>query len=341
VLLVAAALFLPAASASRAERADAVRVGGISGQPSMRPWRFGGPNPDGWWCREACRDVANGTVFVDRELALIAHLGVRLLRLEFPWPLLEPRRGTFDWRRADYIVRRARRHRVRVQPVLVYSPGWAAPTATRPPTARDFSRFARKFATRYRRSIDHYELWNEPDTNRYWDGTQAAYVENVLRPGYRAVKAGDPSAKVLLGGPATPNLDWLTGIYRLGGGRSFDVLAYHDYTADPEALIGHAFAVKGVLNAHGQSRKPVWLGEYGVQEADRSSHLQKGLIRAALTAEAPLAVAQWYTLRDDFPMTCCPPRKVKSEYYGLLTHAYVEKEGYQTMRQLLVRRAPR
>jgi hypothetical protein len=49
----------------------AIRPGGINVEPSMRPWRYVGANPDGWWCRPgACNGVANGTVFVDRELRL-------------------------------------------------------------------------------------------------------------------------------------------------------------------------------------------------------------------------------------------------------------------------------
>jgi hypothetical protein len=336
-------LSLPATATPRSSApAPAARPGGLSAQPSMRPWRYGGANPDGWWCRpRACRQVANGTTFVDRELPLIAGLGAGILRLEFPWPLLEPRRGVFDWRRSDYIVRQASRHRIAVQPVLVYSPSWAADGASSPPRAGDFSRFVRRFATRYRHNIDYYELWNEPDIARYWEGTQAEYVGRVLVPGYRAVKAADPRAKVLLGGPTTADVGWLHGIYRHGGGRSFDVLTYHDYTGDPAALVRNAFAAEGVLEAHGQGWKPIWLGEYGVQEPYTADVHQQRLFRAALTEEMPLARALWYTLRDDFPMTCCPPAPVKSEYFGVMTDAYVRKQGYGLMRQLLVARRSR
>jgi hypothetical protein len=248
----------------------------------------------------------------------------------------------FDWQRSDYIVRKAGQYRLAVQPVLVYSPSWAAPGSSSPPRAADFSRFVKRFAARYRRNIDHYEMWNEPDISRYWEGTQAEYVGRVLIPGYRAVKAADPQAKVLLGGPTNADAGWLHGIYRHGGGRSFDVMTYHDYTGDPAALVRNAFVVDDVLEAHGQGRKPIWLGEYGIQEADRANVLQQRLIRTALTEPTPLARAVWYTLRDDFPMTCCPPAPVKFEYFGVMTDSYVRKQGYDLMRQLLVaRRGPR
>ena len=47
------------------------------------------------------------------------------VRLECPWPLIEPKRGVFDWRRADYIFRAARRHGVKILPLLLYTPSWA------------------------------------------------------------------------------------------------------------------------------------------------------------------------------------------------------------------------
>lgn len=336
-------LSLPATATPRSFTSEvAARPGGISAQPSMRPWRYVGANPDGWWCRyPACRQVANGTTFVDRELPLIRRLGAGLLRLEFPWPLIEPQRGVFDWRRSDYIVRQVDRQGLALLPVLVYSPPWAATGASRPPRAGDFGRFAKRFAARYGRSIDYYELWNEPDIARYWEGTQAEYVSRVLVPGYRAIKAPDPQAKIVLGGPAKADAGWLHGIYNHGGGRFFDVMSYHDYTGDPAALARNAFTVESVLEAHGQGSKPIWLAEYGREEASTADVHHQWLFRTALTEKLPLARAVWYTLRDDFPMTCCPPAPIKAEFFGLMTDTYARKQGYDVMRQLLVaRRSP-
>ena len=320
--------------------ARAIRPGGINVEPGMRPWRYGGANPDGWWCRpKACNGVANGTVFVDRELRLISKLGAKRLRLEFPWPLIEPRRHVFDWRRADYIVKRARRYRVALLPILLYTPGWEARHPADPPRAGSYSAFVAAFAHRYRASIDAYELWNEPDLERYWRGTPQEYVEKILRPGDRAVRAQDPHARVVLGGPATADVEWLNEIYRFGGGTSFDVMSFHDYSGDSQ-ILADAGLVQDVLRANGQARKPIWLGEYGVQEAETTDVHQQALVRLILTAKTPIALASWYSLRDDNVMRCCPPATIKEETYGLMTSGYRPKAGYQTMRQLLAAPPP-
>jgi hypothetical protein len=175
-----AALALTSGRVDGSSGADrAVRAGGVNSAPSMRPWRYHGANPDGWGCpKGACSTVPNRTAVVDREMHLARAHVVSTLRIEFPWTLIEPKRGRFDWRRADYIVRAATR------------------------------------------------------------------------------------------------------------------------------------LVRAVLAAHGQPKKPIWLGEYVFPEADPSAPQQTALIREVLTGAAPLAAAQWYSLRDTLTVLCCPPQTI-------------------------------
>ena len=301
----------------------------------MRPWRYVGANPDGWWCKPgACNGVANGSIVVERELKLIAKLHVRLLRLEFPRPLIEPQANVYDWRRSDYIVRRARHYHVRLLPLLLYTPTWDGATPATPPHPQSWYRFVAAFAHRYRTAIDAYDLWDEPDLQLYWTGDAKDYVHDVLQPGYRAIKRADPHARVVLGGPQTADIPWLDDVYRYGGSRFFDVMQFHDYVADRQ-IFDHARQVRAVLRAHRQGRKPIWLGEYGVQESGVDDIHQDALIRFVLTEKAPIALAAWYSLRDDDVMTCCPPALIKHETYGVMTKDYVPKRGFATMRALL------
>lgn len=312
-------------------------LAGFSAQPSMRPWRFGdGPNPDGWWCRvPMCRTV-DGAVLARRELTSMAKLGARLVRLEFPWPLMEPRKAVFDWRRSDRLVALAHRHRLRLVPVLVYTPSWAAPYESNPPPPGAFAAFARAFAARYGKRIHHYELWNEANHARYWTGTRSEYVARVLVPGSRAIKRADRTARVILSGPTDVDAEWLNGIYADGGGNAFDVMSFHNYSGD-RRTIDAAWAVQRILEAHGQGRKPLWLGEYGVEVASADDARQTALIRTVLGERSPLAAALWYTLRDDHVMTCCPPATLFVETYGLQTDRGVRKPAYTAMRRELAR----
>ncbi len=306
----------------------------------MRPTRYYGPNPDGWWCVPgACNGVSNGTVFVDAEMALVGQLGVHTLRLEFPWALIEPvAHGTYDWSRSDYIVNAAARDHVNLQPIIVFTPHWESAGLSDVPRAADFNSFVAALVTRYKGSIHTWEMWNEPDLSTYFNGSETQYVSQVLVPGFNGVRAADPGARVVLGGPSGPSQSWLNGIYSNGGGQSFDIMAFHDYSSSGGQIIADAGTVQAVLQQHGQGGKPVWLGEYGYNEGSSSisDPTQQALLTAVVTGSSPIAMAQWYNLRDDMSMLCCPPTLYKAAYWGLVQHDdATRKQGYGTLQQLI------
>ena len=301
----------------------------------MRPWRYVGANPDGWWCPPgACNGVSNGTVFVDREMPLVEGLGVHLVRIEFPWFLLEPKQGAFDWSRADYIVNSAKSHHVELQPIIVYSPAWAASQPSNPVAAAAFASFARAAAARYASTIKYWEIWNEPNLGKYWNANAAVYVNALLLPGYQAIHDANPAARVVLGGPAGPDMGWLNGVYAAGGGSSFDILAFHDY-GDAASIERSTSALESLLQSKGRSGIPLWLGEFGLQQGDVHDTSQQALLKSVFEGGQGIAVAEWYNLRDDYSMTCCPPKVAVTGYYGLVTHDSVTlKDGYRTLQQL-------
>lgn len=308
--------------------------GGINAEPSMRPWRYSGANPDGWWCQPPnCFQNPDPMVTINNELALAKRLGVANVRLEFPWAMIEPQRGVFDWSRADAIVGAAQTRGVRLQPALVFTPSWAASGPTMAPNAQDFSTFVSAIVGRYHATIHEWEMWNEPDHFHYWNSGEAAYVQSIVIPGYKAAKAADSTSKVILAGPSVWSAGWFNGVFTSGGGTSFDIVAYHDYGGSPQQT---AFSVQAAEQAHG-GRWPIWLGEYGVQEGSLSDTQQQALMTAVLTSSAPLAMAQWYNLRDDFSMTCCPAQVAVAASWGLVMHNdSTMKNGFATMQCLLL-----
>lgn len=74
-----------------------------------------------------------------------------------------------------------------------------------PDNYAEFGRFVGGLAQRYRGRIHAYELWNEQNFSREWGGGQISACEYVrlLREGYNAVKAADPSA-IVISGAMTP-----------------------------------------------------------------------------------------------------------------------------------------
>ena len=328
-----ALLFVGAAfSGPTTQVTAAVRQGGINVEPSARPWRYVGANPDSWWCVQPyC--TSDPTAMMHSELGYAHQLGVADVRLEFPWFLIEPGNGVYDWSRSDQIMAAAQAAGVTIQPVLVFTPAWAGSNTTVAPQASDFSAFVTAFTRRYDHQVPVIEMWNEADHGHYWNSGEAAYVSSVLNPGYAAVKSVDPSIKVEVSGTANdPTTDgWLSSLYSLGA--RYDIMAFHNYVGSG---VAEAQAIQSVMASHGDNR-PIWLGEYSVASTAGD---QSGLITSMLTGATPIAMAQWYNLRDDSAYNCCPLVAAVSASWGLMTSSYVAKPSFATMQSLLTGATP-
>ncbi len=238
---------------------------------------------------------------LDARLALLARQGVRLVRQEFRWADLEPRRGAFDWRASDRIVAALRKHRIRVLPVLWTTPVWARapsasanfpPTLTAPPhDVDDFARFVAAFAARYDLpdDPDHspilaYQIWDEPNLSAAWGNglINPTYYLQMLRAARAAIHSVNPRARIVLAALA-PTVEqsnvnlapqqYLLKLYQLGGHQAFDIVAAKPYGFDfapedrrtSEALLNfsHMILMREVMVAHNEGHKAIWATPFG------------------------------------------------------------------------------
>jgi hypothetical protein len=231
-------------------------------------------------------------------------------------------------------VSAANAHGVQLQPIIVYTPPWAAAAPTNLPTPAQFSSFVGAIVGRYHASVHYWEMWNEPNYGfngggYLWPASVSDYVNDILNPGYAAAHAADPQAQVMFGGPSSPDLSWLATVISTG---NFDIAAFHDYGNPTADSVG----VEALLKQYGKGSKPLWVGEYGTQENSVNDVNQQNLMKATLTSSSPISMALWYNLRDDDSMTCCPPAVHVAAYWGLVTHDLnTLKAGFATMASLL------
>jgi hypothetical protein len=322
----------------------------------MRPSRYNGPQPDSWWCTDGvdCLVDPNNPnpyqsqsveAMIDREMALAAQLGVATIRVEFDWPVIEPSQGVYTWTRADYIVNEALKYGIQLQPVLVYTPLWAtgplggSSNWWEVPPANDqyWTDFVSQVVSRYKNCIHYWEIWNEPDGGSYWysntnPGVQD-FVTHLLNPGYQTIKSIDPTAKVIIG-PYFADTTWYTTVVQDGGGNSFDIAAFHNYT---NTALADVQTMQSWLNSEGMGSKPIWIGEYGYNEGTNTVQdtNHQSLMTTVLQGSG-YQQAQWYTLRDELPRNCCPVSGTEGKHYGIVEHDDVTlRDGFSTMRRLI------
>ena len=192
--------------------------------------------------------------------AALKDSGADWTRVRVEWELIEPNTPVagqlpeYDWQYHDENLRLVADTGVRIIATLSDSPGWAAsePCAPIYPDRLDeFARYLTDLVNRYKGPpfyIHHWELVNEPDSNRYtyghstghgcwaYDGDQYAQMLAVAN---QAIKEADPRAKVLMGGIA---YDWFEeyggpfnryysdDVMENGGGLFIDALNFHFFT---------------------------------------------------------------------------------------------------------------
>ncbi|MEW6337244.1 MAG: beta-galactosidase [Acidobacteriota bacterium] len=227
----------------------------------------------------------NAHVPDEQVLDALRAAGVEWIRIDFIWAWVEPEQDSFDWQTYDRVVAAARARGLRIFATLAYTPAWAtaeSPWTGVPRDPLDWYDVCYRAVSRYRGQVEAWGMWNEPNLPRFWQGGRGDYIDRILVPGSRAVRAADPSAKVC--GPELAHLQsaswdvWLREV--LDRAASFlDVVTHHIYPdgADADSVVRDLVeggdypweppSVRSVLRDEGWLGRPFWLTESGYEAA--------------------------------------------------------------------------
>jgi hypothetical protein len=217
----------------------------------------------------------------------MAASGVESQRTLFLWSAAQPSRGgPFDFRASDASVTLAVSHGIELLPVVAFAPRWArqSDAGNAPPSdPRAYAAYLRALIGRYgphgtfwaqnrslrKRPIRAWQIWNEPSASYQWTipatADWAPGYGALLRASYRAVKAADPDARVVLAG--LPNFSYrdLEHLYRVGHIHgSFDIAAVHPYSAVKHGVLTIVKRFRAVMRRHGDAGKQLWVTEFGL-----------------------------------------------------------------------------
>ena len=244
--------------------------------------------------------VDNKTLSPDRGYAALRQLGVKRMRMLVTQAGVENGNG-FDFAKYDRAIGQAAANGVRVQLVLV----GRYPR----PNVPSFARFAGAAAGHFQGRVDRYSIWNEPNFKSWLAPVRRApaLYRKLYIAGYKAVKAADRRAKVLIGetapyaqgARAMAPVKFIKKVARAGKLKS-DGYAHHPYDFDNapqrskrgrnDATIGSLSNMTKALDQLARQRKltgtkALYLTEYGylatgrrgISEAKRAKYLKKGL----------------------------------------------------------------
>jgi hypothetical protein len=218
---------------------------------------------------------------VNQAVAWARSVDAHVIRVEFPWSAIEPRRGQVDPNAlayTDYLVQRAAAAHIKVLVLTMGTPCWAS-SAPPPILARcrpgqhdgagawaprkpaTFGSFAAFLAARYGSKLAAIEVWNEPDqaNEDYLAGPKKAqHYAEILRAAYPAIKRADPHMTVLGGSLVGSNGAFLKALYAAGIKGYYDGLSVHFYN-----LVLASLRYTHEVQLQNGDTTPLWLNEFG------------------------------------------------------------------------------
>jgi hypothetical protein len=240
------------------------------------------------------------------------------LRLFFNWSAIDSEQGGVnDWSQIDPLVEAAARNGIDVLPFVFGTPSWVvqgldarscqpktcALYAPRGPAAiEEWKRFLTEAAQRYGpggafwaehpelppNPIVVWQLWNEQNSKSFYrPKPDANAYANLVTAGRTAIRAVDPTAKILLGGmygyPGGEDnkklLAWtfLRKLYAVPGfAEQFEGVGVHPYSARLPKVIEQVRLTRREIQRAGDGGAEMWITEVGWSSGDGKNPLERG-----------------------------------------------------------------
>jgi hypothetical protein len=227
---------------------------------------------------------------VDRDaLGKLADAGVRFLRNDLDWAEVETQPGIYDFANTgfDALVDTAEELGLHILFILDYgNPLYGEAQAIVDEEGRGaYAAFAAAAAARYGGRGHAWEIWNEPNLEQFWTGSEGGpdpelYAE-LVRTAAPALRAADPEGQIAVGALyfGFPEVIEATGL-GIGGPRFLEEIAatgvlaladevtLHFYrAAAPEDVIHDVEAARALLEGAGYPL-PISSGEWGYSTYD-------------------------------------------------------------------------
>lgn len=217
---------------------------------------------------------------LDEQVAM----GSQWVRLGVIWKDIEYQDGQYWWDSLD--SRMAAVADAGLKPLLLIHqyPDWVEGFGViGSGAAEHYADFAETVAQRYGDQADAYEIWNEPNLERFWPNPSPDAFGELLAAAGPRLQSADPGAEVISGGlaPATDDPGYsisgktfMTRLFEIGANQHVTAIGMHPYSF-PERPSGGSdwnsfnqlYRLQDLMTAHGDGHKKIWLTEYGAPTA--------------------------------------------------------------------------
>jgi len=207
-------------------------------------------------------------------------------------------------------------------------------------TVPAFANLAKAAAAHFTGKHVTYEIWNEPNTTRFWPPTPSATQYAALcKAAIAGLHRGDAAAKVTTAGIAEFDYSFLRSYLGAGGGVGANAIGIHPYRQGGAETVGRDLLwMRKIVSDSLSATTPVWDTEWGYSSSwyggghDGAARRVQAVFAARELLSAwslgfPLVV--YYDLRDDGT-----DATDFEDNFGLLDSAYADKPSMTAVRTL-------
>ena len=186
------------------------------------------------------------------------------------WSDANPSAGVYNFSYLDAFIAMNQARGADIVYTFGRTPQWASsnPTAAGPygrgecaPPAnlQNWDNYVTAIVTHVAGKIKYWEIWNEPQDPNFYCGSVTTMV-TMAQQAYQIIKSINPGAMVITPSVTSMRgLPWLQSYLGAGGGSYADIMSFHGYWSSTAEDINTVISsYRSVLNANGQSAKPLW-----------------------------------------------------------------------------------
>ncbi len=281
----------------------------------------------------------------EEEIRLLRDSGIGWVREDFWWGVIEPAPGSYQWTIYDRLVESVSKGGLHLLGLLHGGSGWSDPTDGTPEAMEAFSNFVFQTVKRYKTSVRHWQILNEPDMLHGRPVREPERYAALLKASFLAARKANPDARIVTAGVVAGWFWFLEHVILKGGSPFFDVADFHPYAKEIESG-SHNYRAR-LLTASSFFRpvagrewaipdKRFWITEIGWSTAEGKGVSEKTeasyLVRALTLALAGTGLERifWYNFRD---LGTAP--KAENFNYGLVREDLAPKPAFLAFRTLV------
>ncbi len=314
--------------------------------------------------KSASTDISTGAIYINRSFGMNSHgwgydpvdadamaaAGMELDRADFTWSSIEYALGSYDFSWYDMLNTSLTNAGVEILALLDYGNTlYGSDAAQHIVTTTQINAWLAfvNATVRHFSGIRQWEIWNEPNLDGFWDGTDEEFFF-LLNATAALIHSIDTTLMIVSPGISGHDPDYLDSMITYIGDEHysewFGALAFHPYSGSDAEVVATSIAAVQAVCAQHHFHGEVWITEWGYATTRNPTYIAQDFILQgsllikvyALSLARNISEILWYSFREDGFGTQYDPDKGYNTY-GDTGHNVMNAAGnaFATLSSLL------